>query len=355
MVYFPLPAGETTIRVGFPTSSDREMTARVFDEDMDEVASVVMDAPYGRRVATVSGLDGGTDYILAIEDDSSSSVDINQPDGDSPTIGGLSLHFPQSGDCNLHPASLPTSPYRVPVATAGTGTARVPNPTFVDEGEFGDGMPLTSRLVNLATATENAVEEFLTGSPAGGNATRALIDDGDVDPAATGYHDHSCTTFPDEGQPTVPLFLQTFGGIATDGQSASFLSRWEPPGYTDASLASHALCETICQMPDAPDGGDSTFEVLLLATANSSGTGGAEDVDAEVICENQAASATGATATGTFVQCGSTRFYRCKVSAIEFYGDERNTVTTKVNPVALTKTDGTGWSMLSVCGSIKGA
>lgn len=353
MAPFYCPRGESYVDICFRCDYPGLVSVLVFNTSLVAVGgesafqgtAVALGFPANVRRARVTGLTGGTEYILAVALDTSSLV------SESTIIQDLSVHFGRRAGAAvplLLPPDYTTSGFAVPTTTSSGAT--IPNPTNLDDAFCADDLALTSQHVSACNRNQNAVEEYMTGAPCAGNTARALVDSGSTDPTVSAFHDHSQGGKSNEPLADVPLWLECFGGVIFDGSDAGFPD-WNPPGLKVSTKST--FCESIIWAPDNPESaGTSRLQVMVLCCSPIDA--GVAAVDVEVQCFNTSGVSAGAV-TAAFSRIGTTKFFRVTATGIAFYADERNLLRIAMDWTSgsAIKAGGTSWFVLGASAALR--
>ena len=121
----------------------------------------------------------------------------------------------------------------------------------------------------------NAVVEFLTGAPAGTNATYTHTESALLSPTRDRFKAFSRKTFATEPIPIIPIASVCLGGIKDDGgylvdpaSGPSVAARRAFAPYATSAVAV-SLCRVGCRMPDIPDAGSSVLRWAVLVGQSS--------------------------------------------------------------------------------------
>lgn len=213
----------------------------------------------------------------------------------------------------------------------------------IDASLCADLMPLSAYLVAGANRNANGLYEYLTGHPAGDDASYTHVDhDGaaapdDVNPARPRFHGGQREL---AGYPAAPLFefpvhceafgaLQTNGLVVVDAYSSATqagMTGWQPiiPSRKTKTTVHQAFVTT----PDFPAGASSNLKWAVFACftedpSNGSGNGpGAWTAYIDT--------GTGAEGSSVFARMGTTAFAYASGSALDFAPDATQAVQLKI-------------------------
>lgn len=275
MIPIYLPTGETSVRLRVSGINDAEGGRMVCKNtswaDAGEVGEAYNAAgKYWEGEAR--SLTGGSLYFLGMKINVGPVEVVRR-------WSGVSVYFPGSSG----PAQTITPPEQtnanwpqVPVnSQAGASSSVVLNQEDFDASMFADDTAYHAFLTTLTNHNQNALTEFLTGSPACGNAAYTLTSSTGSDPASSAFHDHSVSTHTNEGELDFPILAVPLG--ATEAASISSpdyaTSLWGAPACTSASAT--VLANDVVMMPDFPDGTSTSRLkcVVLLTSPDGSKTG----------------------------------------------------------------------------------
>jgi hypothetical protein len=167
----------------------------------------------------------------------------------------------------------------VPVVAPGASEAHF-HQVMDDESFASVGIPdpaISGWHTSRIDANENALEEWASGAPAGGNATYVQTEDALRNPTRDRFRAFTRKTFTDEPIPVIPILSACFGGIKDDGgylvhptTLASYTTRTGfAPFATSASSAE--LGSVLAQIPDVPSSPSVLRWAILVG--QSSGVG----------------------------------------------------------------------------------
>lgn len=210
------------------------------------------------------------------------------------------------------------------------------------DGFFGTGYAYNAYLTAGLNRNLNGLMEFLTGWPAGDDASYTHEDhDGagaadDVNPARSRFHagTRSLAGMSAEPLPQFPLLSESFGGVMLDGYCVvNAYSSGTQSGMVDLQpiipnrKTKTTVHRTFTSWPDFPTGASSNLKWVVLASfvldpGNASGNGPSQWT---------AYVGTGsATGNATFTRIGSTSFAYASGSALDFPADQQGTVTLEI-------------------------
>ncbi len=318
VVPFYLPRGETVVAVHLHTDNETQLTAEVYDASMTLVSRGFLSVRETGVMATrVAGLVGGTLYVFALR------VPRNLTETG---VRGLFIGFERQTRSPLLAApgageafTVPTTPVSPDV---GTGIGAVMDLTAFDEALVADGRAISSYHLTRLNQTQNALEEHLTGAPAAGNLALALIDTnlGAPNPSKSAFHDHARSSVkPLEGLVDFPVWADAWGGIAPDGQGATFAAAWEAPAAIGDTITFNPFARAMFIAPPTTDQDGVTATrlrvVLIGCSPDDEDVDGAGGIDLEG----------GDAITADFVRMGSTRFWLSEIEVLEYTPNVVNT------------------------------
>lgn len=133
----------------------------------------------------------------------------------------------------------------------------------IDAARFADLLPVDGGLLTKINRNALALEEYLTGWPAGANTTYTHVDhDGsgvadDTDPARSRFLAHTRSLYASEPLPTIPIIAHALGPILADGyrveDGANGLVDWYAPySLTTAGTSLRNYTAHRVYLPDLP-------------------------------------------------------------------------------------------------------
>lgn len=178
--------------------------------------------------------------------------------------------------------------------------------------------PLSSYLTGFAARNMNALIEYVTGYPVGGNSAYTLVDSGDTNPTTSRFMAHTKSTLSTEPEIAMPLMAAAFGAAMLDGTmvidaippTAGMLD-WS--GLIPRTTARELYWRGRVQVPDF----DTTASKLKACTLAVS------DVAAQAV-NFRASIGDGASVVGAdaaFAAVSTTKLYTAKHTAITFTPD----------------------------------
>lgn len=205
-----------------------------------------------------------------------------------------------------------------------------------DDSLFTDYMAGSAYLTAGINRNLNALSEFLTGWPAGGNASYYQVDHNgggtadDVDPARSRFHagTRSLAGYPDEPMPDFPVHVEALGATLSDGYpvidafssgTQRGLIGWQ--AITPSTATKTAVHRAFVAFPDFPDGASSNLKWCLLA---SFATGTPGQWTGYVDTGTGTGTAEG---SSTFTAISGTAFAYASGTALDFPADQNGTVT----------------------------
>lgn len=223
-------------------------------------------------------------------------------------------------------AARTSSPFTVPSETVsdggGNGESIPSTIASFDATLIEDNLALSSYHLSRLNQAQNAIEEYLTGAPAGGNAAFTLVDSdaGTLPPTFSAFHDHSkLGVGGNEKRAFVPLYGEPLGGCTTIGEDGAFTASWQPPGFYYSGITEdqyYTFARLLIMMPLRPS--TSTKLKLGLFGAQFSGFDYPTNTTVKVTCyDNSGGSKTGETTAGWTQR--DNNFFDITITDIEFY------------------------------------
>lgn len=347
-----LVPGETTLQIEMSArfnkpASDLKLQVQVFSTSFASEATSAMDSTAGRGepdsvfACSLSGLTAGAVHYVAISIDTSTLKDFEvgflsyvriRP---RMTFSGrrVGLDFPNG--IARAPALRATSDFGIfsPAATEG-----VAHRNF-DAAMFGTQLAIDGYTTAGLNRNLNGLLEYVTGYPAGGNATYTQIDqDGAgvadaTDPARVRFESHARALFgggsplyASEPQIAFPIWCECFGAFqGNDGKFAVDLAeppsngmiRWYAPW--PISTAALAIRSIPCLMPDFQSTSSTlTAHILIGSDANANVGNWAFQIQ----------TTTGNSASVAPVACSvANTLWRVSITGIPFTGDNLEQVS----------------------------
>jgi hypothetical protein len=136
-------------------------------------------------------------------------------------------------------------------------------------------------LLARANRNRNALYEYITGWPAGGNAAYTLADTASSNPGTSRFLAYTNSVFATEGNPPFPVLAEAFGAFMLDGNAvvADGAGGVYPPsagmldwyGLIPVATAASILRQWRCYIPDFPNAapGPKLAGLILAGTNNS--------------------------------------------------------------------------------------
>lgn len=229
------------------------------------------------------------------------------------------------GDARRNSASDSTpNPYAI-TRTASVGMAH----TDFDASLLADGYPYHGYLTALLNRNQNALDEYGSGWPVGGNATYTQADNSagvadDVNPGVSQFFAHTRSYFSSEPLVDFPVCVVAMGSCGSDG--AFSVNVAEPPttGMTGwyapwpLVITPSSATRVRFTLPDFPTG-TSNLKAAILCCGNVSG-------DAEDWTGGVTTTAGSATDAFSAITGSSDGFYLSEPTAIPFTADAEQTI-----------------------------
>lgn len=201
-----------------------------------------------------------------------------------------------------------------------------------DDSLFTDYMAGNAYLTAGINRNLNGLHEFLTGWPAGGNASYYQVDhDGAgaadaTNPARSRFHagTRSLAGYPDEPMPDFPVHVEALGAVLNDGYpvidgyssgTQHGLVGWQP--VTPSAAAKTAVHRAFVAYPDFPTGGSSSLKWCMLASFGTGTAGQWTGYCSTVTAEG----------SSTFTAIAGTSMGYASGTALDFPADANGTAT----------------------------
>lgn len=225
---------------------------------------------------------------------------------------------------------------QVPVASQSDSGANIIDQTNWDAAVFANDYAIHAQLTDRLNKNQNALVEFMSGAPAGRNDEYTLTPTSGVDPTSSAFHDHSVSTYENEGEIDFPVLAVPLGAIQNGTTNIDYVTtNFGAPSST--STGAGVLANDLVFMPDLPDTTSSSRLrfALLLCYPDTAAKGA-------TTCQVQAHWGGGsgtARSSSPATQLGSTDYYYHILGGsggrIDFGGGT-------LNQLRLTVTDGKG-------------
>ncbi|MEK9809428.1 MAG: hypothetical protein VW362_03205 [Candidatus Nanopelagicales bacterium] len=282
--------------------------------------------------------DGGT-YVLFVRmtpyRDPPNATSAVTYDVEVGTFQSICLRSTRMGNIANTPQRLSTSPFSVwtPGTTEGLGHRNF------DAAHFTDRYSLNAFALIGLDRNLNALLEYLTGWPAGGNASYTHVDHDSggspdsTDPARSRFFAHTRSLYASEPQVDFPLVVVGCGAFKTDGglvveaaNPPTFgMTDWYAPWPTTTAALAMDIAEVV--FPDFQTSSSALKGMILV------GSDGAADVGTD--WTGSFLTTAGTTTCGAFTALdANNRYWLASASAVSFTADTRDGVNCRLQKTA---------------------